>query len=368
MRFDKSDLTGFIDDLTDKYGSDVGLNRQDGHFYFGDRPGHKLDYGGIGKPGAEHGYDGNPHDFMFFDETQYLEEQKVMYMRSWNRTTIPGQPCQTMLAFNPPDTAEGMWLIDFFAPWIDPTHALYPAEPGKLLYFMRNAEGDEIIVPDKAPRKVRLKDGKDHTIIPESRTFIPATLEDNPYLMNTGYANRLLNRDAKERDRLYLGEFTRHLKAQPQQVILGEHVDLAMERWREEGRRYPMDSAGVDVAEGGAARTVISPRHRLWFDKQTEWPGKQTIDPFITAELLMGVIGTAHPVISVDVVGAGSGTNHVLKRQYAMRCDPVKSQTRLGLPILDPDLKFYNVRAVLWWFFRMLLDPANELYPALRAG
>jgi hypothetical protein len=34
----------------------------------------------------------------------------------------PAAACQGLLCFNPPTSAEGRWVIKFFAPWLDPAH------------------------------------------------------------------------------------------------------------------------------------------------------------------------------------------------------------------------------------------------------
>jgi hypothetical protein len=46
-----------------------------------------------------------------------------------------------ILGSNPPRTAEGYWLLDWFGPWIDEEHPLYPTAPGELrwaIYIAKN--------------------------------------------------------------------------------------------------------------------------------------------------------------------------------------------------------------------------------------
>lgn len=363
VRFNKDDLSGFLDDLVEKYGTGIGLNRQDKSFYFADRPGHKMDYGGAGKPGEENSWNGNPHDLICFDEADQVSRQKVEHIMSWNRTIVPGQRCQTMLTFNPPDTVQGRWLIEFFKPWLDVSHP-HPAKPGELRFFMRDEDGVEIEVPDSRPRRLIL-DGKLDTVVPQSRTFIPASLEQNPYLANSGYANHLKNRPKAERDRLYLGKFTSGIKDPERQVIPTAWIEEAQARWEPEGDRFPMDAAGVDPARGGASEMVISPRHRLWWAKQTCIPGVDVITGSAGATQIRNVVTDVDPdcIVCIDTIGVGTSVYDFI-RDFR-KVQPVVSNIQKGLPMIDEQLKFWNLRAVLWWFFRMIIDPSAGLLPAL---
>ena len=364
LRRHKDDLSGFIDDLIDKYGTDKGLNRQDKTFYFADRPGHKMDYGGCGGPGEENSWNGNPHDLIVFEEVDQISREKVEHISGWNRSTDPNQFCQVFMTCNPPETTEGMWIIDFFAPWVDPNHPDYPAPPGQLRYFMRDPETDEDIeVPDGEPRNVII-DGKADVIIPESRTFIPASLEDNPYLARTGYANHLKNRPKHIRDRLYVGKFVSQVKDPIEQVIPSAWIDDAQGRWEPRPDNTPLDALGVDVARGGQAVTVFAPRKGLWWDKLVKHPGVDTPRGNITAGLIRPIMEPwPDSLCCLDTLGPGSSVEDFLVD--FVKVEKVVSNVQLGLPIIDPNLQFYNLRALLWWFMRMILDPSYGLLPSL---
>ena len=68
-------------------------------------------------------YQGRAADFYGFDEAVQFQEDIVEFIMGWNRTTIPGQRCRVVLASNPPLTPEGLWIFDWFAPWLDPEYA-----------------------------------------------------------------------------------------------------------------------------------------------------------------------------------------------------------------------------------------------------
>jgi hypothetical protein len=77
----------------------------------------------------------------------------VRFLLGWLRTTTPGLHCQALLTFNPPTTSEGRWVIEFFAPWLDPKHP-NPRSPGELRWFATIA-GKDLEVPDNARIRAR---------------------------------------------------------------------------------------------------------------------------------------------------------------------------------------------------------------------
>lgn len=80
----------------------------------------------------ERKYQGRPHDLLVFDETTDFLVAQVRFLLGWLRSTVPGQRCQALMTFNPPTNAEGRWVIDFFAPWLDKKFPR-PAKPGEPL-------------------------------------------------------------------------------------------------------------------------------------------------------------------------------------------------------------------------------------------
>jgi len=94
----------------------------------------------------------------------------------WLRTSRQGHRTQVVLTFNPPTTPEGEWIVQFFAPWLDP-NAPNPAQPGELRWYVRYKDED---LPVSSGALIEI-DGIEYA--PKSRTFIPARVEDNPVLM-----------------------------------------------------------------------------------------------------------------------------------------------------------------------------------------
>ena len=73
---------------------------------------------------------GRERDYMAFDEAGEFLEQQVASIMAWLRAA-PGKRTRVVLASNPPRTSDGFWLLEWFAPWLDPKHP-DPADPGEL--------------------------------------------------------------------------------------------------------------------------------------------------------------------------------------------------------------------------------------------
>jgi hypothetical protein len=128
--------------------------------------------------GCEHEDDkqrfkGDPYDFIYFDEgTDFLVSQ-YRFIIGWNRSADAKQRCRVVVGSNPPTTAEGLWVIRHWSPWLDPMHP-HPAHPGELRWFTTGPDGSDIEVVDRGPHLVN-----GENVLARSRTYIPARLADN---------------------------------------------------------------------------------------------------------------------------------------------------------------------------------------------
>lgn len=315
-----------------------------------------IEFGSVPNLGDEKKYQGRAKDCLVIDEAANFLEQQVRFLMGWVRTTDPTQKCQTLLTFNPPTTAEGRWIIDFFAPWLDPKHPL-PAQPGELRWFAV-VDGTEIEVPDSEPF-----DHKGELIRPQSRTFIPSRISDNPYLMGTNYMATLQAMPEPLRSQMLYGDFQAGMEDDPWQVIPTNWVDAAMARWKALDRKPVMDSVGVDVARGGKDKTIIARRHGMWFDKPLEYPGSETPDGPTVAGLVIAALRDKAP-IHIDVIGVGASPYDFLRtaRQQVMGVNV--SEKALGTD-KSGRLRFLNQRSELYWRMREALDPSNNTGIAL---
>ena len=127
-------------------------------------------------------------DLIAFDEACQFLEPVVRFLMGWNRAAdkelggTSRQRVRSVMASNPPISASGDWVIGMFRPWLDITHS-NPAEHGELRWFITDPDGKDLEVD--GPDDIRTFDHVDY--IPRSRTFIPAALSDNPFLVDTGY-------------------------------------------------------------------------------------------------------------------------------------------------------------------------------------
>lgn len=375
FRQNGTELTGVIDRLTGLLGGRDGFNGADKiwRVVTPDGKARQIELGSFPNVGDEIKYQGRPHDLLVFDEAANMREAAVRFLMGWLRTTTPGQRCRALMTFNPPTTAEGRWIIKFFAPWLDKKHPR-PAKPGELRYFATNPEtGEDMEVPDKRAfvlvngQRLYEFDPDDHMptdiIRPMSRTFIPSRVSDNPYLMGTGYVSTLQSLPEPLRSQMLKGDFNAGIKDDPWQVIPTAWVDEAMLRWEKPHRKPPMDSMGVDVARGGSDNTIIARRHGMWFDEPLTYAGKETPDGPSVAGLVVGALRDGAP-IHIDVIGVGASPYDFLNtaKQHVIGVNVAESATRTDK---SGRLRFANLRSQLYWMMREALDPANNTGIAL---
>ena len=353
FRLNGTELTGVIDRFTELLGGRQGYNGQNNIWRTKRNDGHdvQIEFGSFPNLGDEKKYQGRPHDFLVFDEAANMRESQVRFLMGWLRTTVPGQRCQALMTFNPPTTAEGRWIIQYFGPWLDRKHP-NPALPGELRWFA-TVDGKDKEVESGTPFE-----HNGETIKPLSRTFIPSRISDNPYLMGTGYMATLQSLPEPLRSQMLNGDFSAGMEDDPWQVCPTAWVELAMERWKKPDKLKPMDSLGVDVARGGKDSTIIARRHGMWFDEPLAYPGAATPDGPTTAGLVMAAARDRAP-IHIDVIGVGSAPYDFLNeaQQQVLGVNVAESATGLDK---SGRLRFKNQRSELWWRMREALDPANN--------
>src|SRR3546814_246159 len=208
------------------------------------------------------------------------------------------------------------------------------------------------------PGDIREFDGKRY--IPQSRTFIPAALGDNPFLINTGYQATLDAMPEPMRSAIRDGNFMAAREDDPWQVIPTSWILAAQQRWRDLGR--PQDEAmtaiGLDIARGGRDDTTLAPRHGKWFDELRCVPGRETPDgPSVVG--LVVQIQRDGASINMDAIGVGGSVQDHLK---AAGIDHValNGSSRSHRATLDGNFGFLNKRAELWWALQIGSAPCRE--------
>lgn len=323
-------------------------------------PGRSIELGAVQYLKDRTNFQGRPHDLKAFDEVSEFLEGQFRFLTGWLRTEVLGQRCRVVAAGNPPTSADGEWVIRFWGPWLDDQHPR-PALPGELRWFaMLPGEHDrweDVEVEDSTP----IRHG-DQLIAPQSRSFIPAFVEDNPVYMATGYKATLQALPEPLRSQLLKGDFQAGREDNPWQVIPTAWVKAAQERWKLNPQAPgPMTSLGVDVARGGKDKTVLAPRHGAWFGRLLKYPGESTPDGPRVGSLVLAALGErAHA--NVDVIGVGASVYDWLvgKRtpvvgvnvsERSLWADGKHHTDRTG------KLLMRNVRAYGYWLLREALDP-----------
>lgn len=317
-----------------------------------------IEFNGVDKPGAEEKKRGQPHDLKGFDELTEFSEYVFRFLNGWKRSTIPGQKCCTIATFNPPiPGTEGEWVIRYFAPWLEPSHP-NPAKSGELRWFAM-IDDEETEVESGEPFEHTNIDGMVETLHPESRTFIQASLEDNPFLSaDPQYRKTLQALPEPLRSMLLYGKQPEHTDDHPWQVIPSDWIDKAFERWEQVAKpEIAMSALGADVSRGGRDGTVLTPRFGNWFAEQIIIPGKEVPDGPTAAAIIVKHQEHDAPVM-LDVIGIGSSVydsliaNNVntVALNGANKAEGRDRSGRLG---------FVNKRAKWYWRFREALDPEN---------
>lgn len=354
FRREGTQLEGIIDRFESILGTRDGYNGQKNTWKV-PKGNLKIEFGSCPHPGDEKKYQGRPKDLLVVDEAANFLEMQVRFLMGWVRTTDEKQHCQTLLTFNPPTDNDGEWIVKFFAPWLDPLH-INPAQPGEIRFFAM-IDGEEIEVESKEP----FMHGAE-LIKPQSRTFIPSKVMDNPFLVETGYIATLQALPEPLRSQMLRGDFMAGKQDNPWQVIPTAWVEAAQARWTEDGGKdKPMDSMGVDVARGGKDETAIAKRHGTWFAKNDCYPGSDTPNGQLVVGLVLSKRKDNAPV-HVDVIGVGASVYDQLDMN-GIHTIAVNSSTKAedeqGEPFRDKSkqLTFANYRAWMWWAMREALDP-----------
>lgn len=384
------EMLGGVDAIPDKNSVKKRLTTKDGRM---------LEMGHLEQPGAEKTWQGRAHDLIGFDEAAQLDEAKVMFVLQWLRSVDPEQRCRAVFATNPPlpemkggeiiDMAAGDWLLRWFAPWIDP-HYHDRAEPGELRWCVMERQGDRFITHwvdgpgwySVETRELWSEDEPDVTTVArhglakaKSRTFIKSLVQDNAYLIDSGYVERLSSSPEPLRTMLLSGAFGLKLEDHAWQVIPTNWVLAAQRRWEERMEKVrntpgtglaPMLVLAADIAQGGVDTTVLAPLHSdNMIGELTTRPGRDTPDGPSVVGLLTSVQRNGALIVLDGSGGWGISTRDMLRKHHsveAMMCNSAAASRNWSNDML---YKFLNTRAEMWWKFREALDPDSGFDIAL---
>lgn len=351
LRRTNKEASKFVGEIESIIGNRDGFNGQRDEWKL---PNRHIDIGGVQHEDDKQKYKGDPHDLIGFDELTDFSLSQYMFITQWNRSTTKGQRCRVVASSNGPSTAAGLWVVERWAAWLDPTHH-NPADSGEVRWYLVNDSGKEEEVDGPGPYQVLGR-----TVVATSRTFIRSRLVDNPDLAESNYGSRLMNQSSDNRKAYALGDFTGGLEDAPNQAIPTSWVMEAVERWGPVAPvGVPMCSIGVDVAQGGKDSTTLAPRHDGWFARLISKPGKETktgadVSGFVTARRRDGAM------VIIDVGGGwgaeayGHLRGNGLTSEECLAYMGVKKSTKRTANMQHT---FGNVRTEAYWRFREALNP-----------
>jgi hypothetical protein len=299
-------------------------------------------------------FKGVPFDLIAFDEVTDFLESQFRFVITWNRAVNPDQRCRVIATCNPPTTAEGRWVVEYWAPWLDPYHP-NPALPGELRWFTTDAKGHDTERENGDP----FEDETGEIVVPRSRTFIPSSVDDNPFLAHTGYKANLQSLPEPLRSQMLKGDFTAGGEDNAWQVIPTAWVEAAQARWTErKPKGVKMTSLGVDPARGGRDQTVLSPRYDWWFDKQIVRDGVDTPESSDVTALIYKH-AKDNCAIQLDIIGGAGASVYDNLKTNNMNVHSIDGRHTSHARDRTGKLGFANFRAEMWWRMREALDPEN---------
>lgn len=318
--------------------------------------GHMERVGTPQQQGDEAQYAGAAYDFIGWDQLEQFPEYAYLYMFSRARSTNKRQRVRIVATANP--VGEFVeWIFRRWGPWLDETHPK-PAKPGEIRYYKRNDEGVEVETSKNDPDGV-------------SRTYIPAGLQDNPYL-GEDY-RRLLNLMPEPmRTALMKGLWSVMMTDDAYQVIPRAWVKAAMRRWVDEPPTIKVKKAdgsvvnsipplmiGADIARGGDDKTVLAPRRGNWYSTLRKFEGRTTPTGDAVADLLAIELRNGG-MANLDVIGIGASA-YDISRQRGLPVKAVNFSNKSTATDRSGTLRFVNMRAQFYWSFREALDPESGL-------
>jgi hypothetical protein len=325
------------------------------------RDGRLIEFAAMKDEKDKFNYQGRPYDLYSFDEVTEFTESQFRFVIGWNRTTRPGQRCRVLVTFNPPMDESGDWVTRFFLPWLAylaPRTYQHPnpAKPGELRWYT-TIDGKDVECDGPEPFE-----HQGELLEPKSRTFIPASLKDNPVLEAQGYA-ATVNAMPEPYRSLLKGQWGAGTVANPWQLIPTSWVRAAEARHR--GRPTPiapLNSVGGDIARGGKDRMSIAKLYGNWLAPLECYPGREITDGPKGATLLLPYVLKGIPV-GVDIISIGSSVYDSLIASADRKAELVRGINfgagAEGRTSRNGKLHFKNIRAAAYWMVREALDPEN---------
>lgn len=352
LRRINKDALKLVPRLTEILGTTEGYN---GQLQRWRKDAQQIDISGCEAESDKQRFKGDPHDLIDFEEVTDFLESQYRFIIGWNRSADPKQRCRVLCTGNPPTTPEGLWVVKYWGPWLDPTHP-NPAKPGELRWFT-TVNGKDTEVDGPGPH---LLPGEDKPVRARSRTFIPAALSDNPDLAETNYDSVLAALPEELRRAYRDGRFDAALRDGDFQVIPTNWIIAAENRWKESGQTgLLMTAMAFDPAGGGRDSAELATRYGGWYARLISAQGPETADGSSAAATIIKHRRNNCPVV-VDVGGGYGGPVTMRLEDNGITAHPFNGAKAATGRTKDGELAFANKRSEAWWRFREELDPDQE--------
>ena len=358
MRRNYGDLSRLIEDSVKIAGTRNGLNASPPpRFRIGE--GQTIEFFAADRVGDEQKRQGQGVDLIIVDEATHFAEAQIKFVMGWLRSEDPKQRTRVVLPTNPPLTAEGLWVIEMFAPWLDPQYP-NPAKAGELRWVITDEQGKDKWVDGPGQYETVIA-GKPKMVTAKSRSYIPSSVKDNPFYAASGYEKELDAMPEPYRS-LLMGGFRTAFRDQPDQIIPTEWVTLAQQRWRPEPPdNVPMCAIGVDASGGGTDPMVIAPRYDGWYAPLIEIEAKSIpVDrsgSFCAGQVLSYRKDRA--LVVVDLGGGYGGPLYEHLKANDVDVNGYKGAEGTTRRSRDGKITFTNKRSAALWMFREALDPGQ---------
>lgn len=329
-----------------------------------------IDFGGLAKSTDHEHWQGQAHDLLAIDEVVQNREDQVRFLMGWVRSEDANQRCRTVLASNPPTSSAGDWIIKMFAPWLDRKYPK-PAKPGELRWCVSDEDGQDFWIdgPDtQIPSGRYHDDGTPKYLIPMSRTFIPGTLDDNPFYRDSGYAAQLDALPEPLRSAIRDDNFMAARQDDADQVIPTSWIHAAQARWRSQiPYDIPQCAMGVDGARGND-EVAVAIRHDGYFREVITIKGRDIAlndAKEVHGTDLAAFVVKHHRNDSTIVFDCGETTGAQAFGHLKEKGMDVVAHLGVDKSIRKTEgagkkLGFYNKRAEIIWRFREALDPGQD--------
>ena len=199
---------------------------------------------------------------------------------------------------------------------------------------------------------------------PESRTFIPGRLDDNPFLAADGkYAAKLDSLQEPLRSAIRDGNFMAARVDEPDQLVPTDWVVAAQNRWQADyfgspPLNVPMCAIGVDGASK-RDEAVLAPRYDGFYPEVIAVPGSETPHGRDLAALVLK--HRKHNAIPVIDCGERTGAEAFAHlEENGIECVRHVGMDESIARTKTKHLKFFNKRAEVYWKFMEALDPQQS--------